>query len=180
MDKFAKRKELVAQLDSLNREIFSDGCKDLFISIPEVSSFSWNQYTPYFNDGDECVFRVNTEPRSVTINGITINVEDGWPHVYEVEYGKNPEGKTWEEKNPAKSQEQIEKEAIESIFDDSDGEEHKFTELGISYARYQAILNASKFLWGQDEDTMKDTFGDHVEVTLNSDGTSSDEGYEHD
>lgn len=31
-----------------------------------IVSFSWSQYTPYFNDGDPCVFRVNDE-LSVTL-----------------------------------------------------------------------------------------------------------------
>lgn len=31
----------------------------IFDAIPELGLITWNQYTPYFNDGDECVFRVN-------------------------------------------------------------------------------------------------------------------------
>src|SRR5688572_27883088 len=26
---------------------------------PEIQQISWTQYTPYFNDGDECTFGVN-------------------------------------------------------------------------------------------------------------------------
>jgi len=26
---------------------------------PEIKMIYWTQYTPYFNDGDECVFRIN-------------------------------------------------------------------------------------------------------------------------
>lgn len=32
---------------------------ELFNAIPEISHIAWSQYTPHFNDGDECVFRRN-------------------------------------------------------------------------------------------------------------------------
>lgn len=32
--------------------------KDIFIHIPQLKAISWQQYTPYFNDGDECTFRI--------------------------------------------------------------------------------------------------------------------------
>lgn len=41
--------------------------REFMESHPEVASLRWQQYTPYFNDGDECVFRVR-EP-SVKLAG---------------------------------------------------------------------------------------------------------------
>lgn len=35
---------------------------DFFAKHPSVSSIQWTQYTPYFNDGDACVFSAN-EPQ---------------------------------------------------------------------------------------------------------------------
>ena len=32
--------------------------QDIFIHIPQLKAISWIQYTPYFNDGDECTFRM--------------------------------------------------------------------------------------------------------------------------
>lgn len=32
--------------------------KTLMVSTPEVEAIRWQQYTPYFNDGDECVFSI--------------------------------------------------------------------------------------------------------------------------
>ena len=32
--------------------------KELFSTIPEIKSIYWTQYSPYFNDGDECRFRI--------------------------------------------------------------------------------------------------------------------------
>lgn len=33
--------------------------KELFSAYPNVKAIGWTQYTPYFNDGDPCVFSVN-------------------------------------------------------------------------------------------------------------------------
>lgn len=37
---------------------FAEATKEFFIATPEISTLEWTQYTPYFNDGDECTFRV--------------------------------------------------------------------------------------------------------------------------
>lgn len=48
------------------------------ISESKVIEFiQWNQYTPYFNDGDECTFSSNTEDLSV--NGIDEYDDDQGP-----------------------------------------------------------------------------------------------------
>jgi len=36
-----------------------DAFKDIFDKFPELEMIWWTQYTPYFNDGDTCVFRVH-------------------------------------------------------------------------------------------------------------------------
>jgi hypothetical protein len=43
--------------------------EEVFQKYPELKSFSFPAYTPYFNDGDECVFNVYNVD---TINGIDI------------------------------------------------------------------------------------------------------------
>lgn len=35
----------------------NEGFKVLFDQYPELYSVTWQQYTPYFNDGEECRFR---------------------------------------------------------------------------------------------------------------------------
>lgn len=39
------------------KNFFINGMNKVFEMYPEVKSVSWLQYTPYFNDGDECTFR---------------------------------------------------------------------------------------------------------------------------
>jgi hypothetical protein len=64
------RKEKEA-IDKLLKEkvyqLFQQEVEELFREHPDLESFTWSQYTPYFNDGDECVFSVNRE--SIGING---------------------------------------------------------------------------------------------------------------
>lgn len=56
---------------------FHRGTTALFESHPELQSFSWTQYTPYFNDGEECVFGVNVDDPDINgIEGYEIN--KGW------------------------------------------------------------------------------------------------------
>jgi hypothetical protein len=44
-----------------SKAAFTDVAKLIFEKHPVVESFSWAQYTPYFNDGEECVFSANTD-----------------------------------------------------------------------------------------------------------------------
>ncbi len=65
-------------------EFFNQGAKNLFSENPDLESFSWHQYTPYFNDGDPCVFSVHTD--DVYVNGVN-------------EYGDTLDGDEEEEAN---------------------------------------------------------------------------------
>lgn len=52
-----QKKELQSHLSS----IFEKHSKTLFADHPIIVSFGWAQYTPYFNDGEECVFGTHAE-----------------------------------------------------------------------------------------------------------------------
>lgn len=51
-----QRRQFTKDATQALREVF----KDVFDQHPELTVIVWSQYTPYFNDGDECVFRVNS------------------------------------------------------------------------------------------------------------------------
>jgi len=53
---------LRAHLEGLSKEIFE--------RHPSLESFSWTQYTPYFNDGSPCVFDANVEYLRVVYDGV--------------------------------------------------------------------------------------------------------------
>lgn len=50
-----KKIQLVNQLKVEFPNLFTH----IFEKYPNLEAFQWNQYTPYFNDGDECTFGVN-------------------------------------------------------------------------------------------------------------------------
>lgn len=60
---FAKNKLELAREEckTLMKDAFDAGCRELFQEHEVLRGFSWTQYTPYFNDGDECVFSVHTD-----------------------------------------------------------------------------------------------------------------------
>jgi hypothetical protein len=66
-DSQAKLEEIRVILRNKVLEVFPLATKELFNQFPELKSFGWKQYTPYFNDGDECIFSVRID--SLTING---------------------------------------------------------------------------------------------------------------
>ncbi len=58
-----QKKELILK----TRNLFDKALVELFDKYSNLESFGWNQYTPYFNDGDECIFRANID--YIDING---------------------------------------------------------------------------------------------------------------
>jgi hypothetical protein len=120
----AKRKELTSELQKKFPELF----KDFFAKHDWVEKFQWHQYTPYFNDGNECTFSVYQDSDSITINEIDTYDKS----VYQIK----------------------EKEAV--------------------YEELAEILQSVP------EEFYKDLFGDHVEVTVNRDGSIEKEEYSHD
>ena len=79
-------RELQAKMAELNAEIEREGRSGIiaewmpiFEKHPELLSVRWTQYTPYFNDGEECVFDKHA-------NGYTVKDAEGEEHEIE-EYG---------------------------------------------------------------------------------------------
>ena len=56
---------------------FSEACAGLFKAHPELTSFAWQQYTPYFNDGDACEFSARVEEPDINeVSGY--DIDEGW------------------------------------------------------------------------------------------------------
>lgn len=53
-----RQAQLMKELADSAEPIIRAGLKGFFDQFPEVRTLMWHQYTPYFNDGEECVFRV--------------------------------------------------------------------------------------------------------------------------
>jgi predicted nucleic acid-binding Zn-ribbon protein len=165
--------KLEQQAHKESSKLITKGFKALFKKHPDLKSFSWNQYTPYFNDGDECVFGAYTD--HVSING-----SDEAESTYEVrrflDTLHNPK------KAINKLQKQIEEQKKEKYSYDYLEEQIKAIENGsIEETRNKlAILeDIDQILCTVNNDTYKEIFGDHVTVTVTKDGWTT-ESYEHD
>jgi len=54
-----KQRALKAEFQQTAQQLFKETTKVFFTENPGVKAIVWNQYTPYFNDGDTCEFSVN-------------------------------------------------------------------------------------------------------------------------
>ena len=53
---FKKQKE---EFSEKMKKEFNNFFKEFFEQHPEITEVKWSQYTPYFSDGDPCVFSAN-------------------------------------------------------------------------------------------------------------------------
>ena len=183
-----KMKELLDRKAALNKEIsaisetvFTESSQELFDKHPLLESFSWTQYTPYFNDGDTCSFGVNEEPRRVTINGITFDPDE----IYISTSKQNPDYDSkihdYKMRYIDRTQEEMVQEMLDYTFDDIDDVKHKISDLGMTYLEYRDLIgDICDFLSSQDESFLNDTFGDHAQVTVDRNGNTDTDHYEHD
>lgn len=156
-----QKEELVSQL----RKDFAPALKPLFEkSNGKITSLGWTQYTPYFNDGDECIFSVNTD----LDYGIKVNNED----LDSSEFFKN---NTYVLSRYLRKDGSYE-EWIKRYPKDTLNTETMKEELYL----YNILLEFQDILESIDDEFFKDLFGDHVEVTIFADGTVSTEEYDHD
>lgn len=132
----AKKEEFIKNLKDEFPKLF----QPLFQESELIESVGWTQYTPYFNDGDACYFRVN---------GIEYcNGESEYDCLFlQKEIGDWGNRKPNPEFNPK--------------------------ELEI----YKKFIEIHKSIPG---DFYESLFGDHVMVTLHSDGRVEVDEYEHD
>lgn len=77
--------EIRAQYRVKTQEIFKGMFKKFFNKNPDVKCVFWRQYTPYFNDGDACVFSSGASYAAIT------NAED-YESIRYGEYDGDDEG----------------------------------------------------------------------------------------
>lgn len=54
----AEQAQLKAKFQAKAQELFKGVTKEFFAKNPGITAIRWSQYTPYFNDGEPCVFHV--------------------------------------------------------------------------------------------------------------------------
>lgn len=135
--------KLKEEASAAAKATFGDACKELFKEHPKLVAFKWNQYTPYFMDGEPCEFGVN----DLWVRTTDQSDEDG-------EYGDGfveCNDRVWDGKK----------------WVDADNE------FALICKDVRAVFDLL------DEDDCLEMFGDHVEITVNTEGVET-EGYNHD
>lgn len=78
LDETRKRlEELKTEYVNQSKIAYGECSKELFDKYPELDAFTWNQYTPYFSDGDENIFSVNGYEEAIRLkcNNVDIDIE---------------------------------------------------------------------------------------------------------
>lgn len=144
--------KLKGEAYDISKGIFDEWCRGFFERNEAVGSFSWNQYTPYFNDGDSCVFSANTD--YIKVNGEYAEDSDWISEKTIKNYGTfNRETKKYEGR-------------VEVANESYDPELAK------------ATREIQDFLQNFDNEFYISRFGDHTEITVSRDGIEV-EDYEH-
>lgn len=122
--------------------VFREMTKELFDANPGIKAIVWTQYTPYFNDGDTCEFRVN-DLYFTNAEGEDLDDVSAWGD-YE---GDNEDVRvfsTWEMKK------------------------NQFSGVDSKVANeFESMFNSNEM-----QDILEEMFGDHVQVVGTRDGFS--------
>lgn len=126
----------------------------LFVKFPTAQSISWTQYTPYFQDGDECVFGAYIDQLTVQ----AVGEEEG----VEIE----PEGINYEDRV-------VRMRNYDYNTRQSTTTTRPATELELFARQFYKLLRSAG------NDALKAAYGDHTTVIISREGTELEE-YQHD
>ena len=174
-----KKKELL----EYNKSQFPLIISELFSAYPELDEMRWKQYTPYFADGDECVFSANVE--DVELNGYSEYNEDENDGNTRLDIRKNSKKTTWGtirdkdlELNMAyPRREWIHGRNVETPY--KVGDEGSIYNDNYSPYCEEILKNVIAFLRSIGDDDLKNIFGDHTEVIVTKNSVTTEE-YQHD
>lgn len=167
------KKDLESEIVEKGKDLFAVASKEIFEKYGDVvQEFGWNQYTPYFNDGEPCVF--------------------GAHEAYVLEKGLDPEehedlisDARWGEGTP-KFSEYADGYPLSKVLyrDPEDGSLRKWSHADNpeeipnpnydpKYGDpYNAIHDLRNLL---DDNTLLELFGDHAEIRVTADGVEVEE-----
>lgn len=155
-----KQDELKAEMKSLGETFFKEQTAALFEEFPELKAFAWDQYTPYFNDGEACEFRVYADYMDIT--DLNDNVFE------QINAPLNPDG-------TLRSYYMEKYGTLEKIV-----EEWNTGELDTPVWAYYAQHRACSIVTALDEDVLLALFGDHAQVVVSRDGIEVEDRSDHD
>lgn len=191
---YAEKQLKVAQLRieaaNLAKEHFDEKSKELFEKYPDLIDFSWTQYTPYFNDGDECTFRVNTDYPKVNLKGFEDDDgEEGHGKILYFRDGASDKvyivDNNWNEKKVFFSYGRRGASLVTGCkIESEDYNARKDVEEAVIAEKKREgygspVDDVKELLASMGEEDMRSIFGDHMEITVTRDGANAEE-YSHD
>lgn len=153
-----ERNEINRKFQSVAQDLFKETTKEFFDKVPSVTAIVWTQYTPYFNDGETCVFGVN-DPYFTNANDSQLSDITRWG-----EYEGEEEG-VWSENDYI-------------LVGDSQYCVTARSERGINLTQQEikAIADLSRLIQSSEmEEVMEAMFGDHVRVVATRSGFDVEE-----
>lgn len=144
------QKEFRRTMKQLTRPVISEMAADIMRAHPEITAIRWSQYTPYFNDGSPCTFRVY-EPEFQFSDSFVTSIEE---LQYEKYVCENSEG-------------------FYNVYSSGRGTPEFLKKIGDAQNNFNLLLEHL-------EDGLEDAFGDHAEVTVKPNGTITVERCDHD
>ena len=156
--------ELKAQFQKQGQAVFQELFQDFFAKHPLALNVHWAQYTPYFNDGDECKFFRHEACLTLDLNKVEPALA-AWLTTNRDDY----------EGDQANLKRLVSRPSYMTY---PEGLRSELTpEETILLADFSGLI---KSLWKRElSDLFKDLFGDHVRVTVTREGVETEE-YEHD
>jgi hypothetical protein len=177
----AKIEELrKAHMKSLQAD-FNEIIKLFFDECPKVQAVVWSQYTPYFNDGDECIFSVN-EPCFVTKNFDREDLQNPYEYEDSDEYGtlKVPSYvEDWDAEIARDKAELAKPNASDWVKGYYPKCIAALEEMKVEFPGYDVKIKAFAKLLDENDDMLREVYGDHVAVYLTP-GEVIVEDYSHD
>lgn len=149
----ARINELRAEIQKELRSELTDALSELFDVYPCVQSVNFVAYTPYFNDGDECIYDVHHQ--WCGFNGVDA---DGEGELIGEDVITN---------------------ADETIWNYSGSASKQIPNPNYNKFHAEAVKAFRNALNAVDDDNWKEMVGDHVKVTITREGIETEE-YEHD
>jgi RecG-like helicase len=172
--------KLVIQRHKESLKCIKKSFKQLFADYPDLQSFGWSQYTPYWNDGSPCEFMVyNDEPM---INGDCVSVWSLEQHLRNVKNRKNYELAIEELQIRIKECKDNKWHSDETLLDELAYLKKLYaSEEDQKQLKYELdrLLAIKKVLDSISEESYMSIFGDHVEVLVTKDGWKT-ESVDHD
>ena len=165
--------KLEKQASKESQKLITKGFKEIFKKYPDLQSFSWTQYTPYFNDGDECTFSANTE-------SIYLNDAEEDDSVYGLEQFLDKLKHPKKAINQLKKRiEEYKKEKYSYTWIEDEIERIENGSIEETEHKLMMLQDIQQIFSHIDDNCFRAMFGDHVRVTVTKKGWST-ESYEHD